>query len=200
MIYHQTIKRYLNGYLRVRTLNCLLGLWDMKSVKTKSSTEWCSLFSIESKYSVVIELSNLQRKLVAAESTLILAAVFVVVLKYHQALPYSYLLVLLVAAPCYFLLIKYLPFQRYYQNFELDRFGVLRTANNQLYQLSTRSRVSWFGCLLVFEVTEKYPKAPSIFIYNDSICSQSLSRLKRTIYYQQKYGNAPKSELHKVLL
>ncbi|WP_448548806.1 hypothetical protein [Thalassotalea fusca] len=132
----------------------------------------------------------MQRKLVAFELSLILAAVIIVILKYNQALPYSYILALIATIPTHFLIAKFLPPQHYCQNFELDRFGLMHTADNQLYQLSACSRVGWFGCLLVFEVTAKYSSSSSMFIYNDSVCPQTLSRLKRTIYYLQKHGRA----------
>ena len=172
-------------------------------MKTKSSTPWCNLFSIASKYNICIKQSRYRNFLLAGSGVSfgLLLAVY---------LTYAYHLIWIIAVVTATLISLFIAKKREpklvsYQ-MELNENGICSfeytqqntdikmLASKEQFQLLPSSRFSFFGCWLhmsplptqhspelLINSVNKSDKKEWLFIYRDSLTSQGFTQLTHVI-------------------
>lgn len=149
-------------------------------MKTKNLTPWCNLFSIESKYNILIGPSRYKKLFFGA---VLYASTILVLSVFEQVYIEVYLVYFYLLGPRTFLS----PLFVHNQYFSINNMGLCVFDNNNELQLHPSSRVSFLGCWLVFCENERacesesLNKATHLYIFKDSLSDTDFSRLARVL-------------------
>lgn len=169
----------------------------------QNSTQWCNLYSVESKYNIDVNHSKNRQSIKQSCFALYLLSFVYITSQIDFFITQDYLLIflvticlLMVSGVGFFLLFKAAKNSKTNQLVLHDN-GLIDFDSQTSLSLHINSRIGWFGCWLILinelkadeqkikiqrrSTYKKKSKSIKIFIFKDSLTTQDYARLTRKI-------------------
>lgn len=164
----------------------------------QNSTQWCNLYSVESKYNLRVFQSFTQRAIYRGINA-ITFLLFCYLISQLYLVSVDASLIKLTVNSALVILIVIILIKRYYRlpihpikRLVLYDNGLIDCDHRSHLSLHINSRIGWFGCwLILIDNPCKLPVKPiKIFIFKDSLSQQDYARLARTVLSNHRQQSA----------
>ncbi|MDO6446584.1 hypothetical protein Q4493_12440 [Colwellia sp. 1_MG-2023] len=170
----------------------------------QNSTQWCNLYSVESKYNIRVGQSAVQRIIKRWFDAVIILLFCHIVSQLYWAITIA-TSANLVAIIAFLFICNTILFKKYYNRLPIYQIKHLVLHENGLIDcdrynhlsLHINSRIGWLGCwLILIDNSSKILGKPiKIFIFKDSLSQQDYCRLSRTILSNHRQQPASSSTI-----
>jgi hypothetical protein len=167
----------------------------------QNSTQWCNLYSVESKYNLRVCQSAIQRAIYrGVDAVTFLLFCYLISQLYLVSVDAS--LIKLTVNSALVIAIVIILIKRYYRlpihqikRLVLYDNGLIDCDCHSHLSLHVNSRIGWFGCwlILIDNRCKLHVKLIKIFIFKDSLSQQDYARLARAVLSNHRHQSASTS-------